>query len=258
MIYIDDRTGSKEFLPLFRLPASISRLQFADFHFMGGFDGRDGGREALIGIERKTIPDLLSSIDSGRLGAYQIPGMISSYDFVALLIEGAYKYDENGTVCYPQRGGGLRPVIGGKKPHNFQALEGWLNTARFKFGIQIIHSSDMRDSARQIERIYSWFQKPWEGHKAIGGEAGLRKEDINERAGGGLFARAGRRIGVVERMAAQIPGVGAERAVEAGKVFKTPLEMCLAGDKDWQRIKGIGAGTAKKAVEVCQSEGKGR
>ena len=77
MITVDNRTGSIELLPLFpKNTAKPGYLAFADFAFTGR--GYANGLPLLIGVERKTTTDLLSSMTTGRLSGYQIPRSLNS------------------------------------------------------------------------------------------------------------------------------------------------------------------------------------
>ena len=90
MILLDDRTGSGELLPLFRpydAPVELARLDFGDACWLG--NGATGPE--LVGVERKTIHDLVSSMRSKRLSGYQLPGLLRTYDWVYLLVEGVWR-----------------------------------------------------------------------------------------------------------------------------------------------------------------------
>ena len=76
MILVDSREGSKQLQPLLR-DSKLTRLEFADFAFTGS--DRDG-RISQIGIEYKTLPDVLSCIADGRFAGHQLPGMMKAYD----------------------------------------------------------------------------------------------------------------------------------------------------------------------------------
>lgn len=93
VILIDDRAGSKELVlyPPLDDPSIACLVQLsstanssktsADITFTG--NGPDG--DILIGIEHKSLGDLISSMQSGRLSATQIPSMIETYDKCYLL-----------------------------------------------------------------------------------------------------------------------------------------------------------------------------
>ena len=58
MILIDSRIGSAELAPLISTPNILCQLEFADFTFSG--NGPAG--QVAVGVERKTIMDLLQSM----------------------------------------------------------------------------------------------------------------------------------------------------------------------------------------------------
>src|SRR5690606_14817743 len=72
----------------------IMQLKSGDACFMG--NGPDD-KEVMIGIERKKVPDLLSSINSSRLAGLQIPQMMKYYWRTLLIVEGQFR-------CHRERG----------------------------------------------------------------------------------------------------------------------------------------------------------
>jgi ERCC4-type nuclease len=90
-----------------------------------------------------------------------------------------------------------------------------------------------------VSRYRWWNDKRWEQHHA-------HKEIYApppEQKGRRLFGR--QKVGIVEKMAAQIVGVD-RRAFDVGKRFKTVKEMVNAKEKDWESVKGIGKVLAGK------------
>lgn len=97
-LLVDTRAGSKELIdPLHRLklPVQEAFLEFGDLAFVGR---GPGGEDKFIGIEYKKLPDLVSSIRSGRLQGHQMPGMRDTFDMSYLLIEGELQYDDQGVL----------------------------------------------------------------------------------------------------------------------------------------------------------------
>ena len=95
MILIDDRMGSKELLPLFRpydVTVELSHLEYADIAFFG--NGPTGPE--LVGIERKTLHDLVNSMRSRRLSGYQLPGLMAAYAWVYIVVEGVWRAGDGG------------------------------------------------------------------------------------------------------------------------------------------------------------------
>ena len=82
MILVDDRIGAVEIAPLLGSPNVTCRLEFADFAWSG--NGPDG--QVDIGVERKSLLDLLASMTTGRLSGHQMVGLTAQYDWVYLLV----------------------------------------------------------------------------------------------------------------------------------------------------------------------------
>src|SRR4030042_1651897 len=127
-LYVDHRVGSVELAKNIRLPVEVTTLPFADFAFLGY-----GPNNALwnFGIERKTFPDLLGSIESGRFSGHQLSGLLNHYHVVYFLVEGEYKLVD-GDIFIPSGAGRVRwiPVGGAKRQHRFSYAQysGFINT----------------------------------------------------------------------------------------------------------------------------------
>src|SRR6266853_2289676 len=92
MILVDSRIGSCELIPHIRracnnyIPVEETNLEFGDVCFEGnGSEGR-----IAIGIERKTLQDILNCIQDARY-IDQRRGMLNLYQKSFLLIEGRWQ-----------------------------------------------------------------------------------------------------------------------------------------------------------------------
>src|SRR5271169_4444109 len=97
MILLDDRVGSHELLPYFSpygVQVESTRLDYGDACWVG--KGPDG--DCMVGVERKTIGDFISSMRGKRLAGHQLPGLMSSYEFTYLIVEGIYRPGETGEL----------------------------------------------------------------------------------------------------------------------------------------------------------------
>jgi ERCC4-type nuclease len=75
--------------------AEKADLQFGDFAFEG--NGPDG--TISIGVERKTLHDLLNCIDDARYAGHQRVGMKQMYTISYLLVEGHWRaHDPSGIL----------------------------------------------------------------------------------------------------------------------------------------------------------------
>jgi ERCC4-type nuclease len=60
----------------------------------------------------------------------------------------------------------------------------------------------------------------------------------------------------VERMVAQLSGIGYKRAREVSKHFGSAIEVVSATEREWTAIPGIGKILAKRIIEEIQNNGK--
>lgn len=170
-IWIDSRTGSKELLPLLRkqgLTAELATLDAGDFAFDGA--GPDGPGTLSVGIERKTLSDLVGSLRSGRLQGRRVDGVNASqihrlhetYEVVFLLVEGRYYTDRRGRLLAEQ---GRRALTGG---FSEDSLNKALLSLQLRGGMQLQHTRDAKESARWLATLFRWFtDKGWDAHSTL-------------------------------------------------------------------------------------------
>jgi ERCC4-type nuclease len=240
MISIDDRIGSKELIPYFRdfgIKVYPTRLTFGDVAFNG--NGPKG--ETAVVIERKRITDLIDSMQTKRLSGHQLPGLSDSYDFCYLLVEGMWRPGENGELEVHQ---GAWKQSHSKGLH-YRSIDNYLATLELKAGVIYRRTMTVKETVWAIVDLYRWWSKPWAEHKAH--EA--LYAPVETGAPGRRMSLVTRKISMVEKMAAQLPGVDSKAAVVA-KRFATVLEMCAATEKDWTGIDGIGKIGARKIMEA--------
>lgn len=243
MILIDSRQGSKEFKEIFtsNFEPTLCQLEFGDFAFTG--NGPDG--PIFIGVERKTIPDLTHSVRSGRLQSHQLPGMIKTFDRSYLLIEGITKPDEHGLITSLIGKGHWQSVANAFGEKELQNL---LVSLEEFAGIRVIHSSFQKDSAKKVQWLYQYWNKPYMSHTA---HLAIKK-----------VSGIGHKIDLVSpnlitRVAAQLPGVGIKRARDIAKRIKTIRDLASTPKEVWATFPGIGEKTAEKIVQIIEKgEGK--
>src|SRR5574341_1238250 len=112
MILLDDRAGSKDLAPFMpkSVPFTLTRLEYGDV----AFSGRGPSGVCTVGVEIKKIPDLVDCIYSGRFAGHQLPGMLDTYDYCYLLVEGATRAGKLGTLEYRRAGGKWAEPYGGQ------------------------------------------------------------------------------------------------------------------------------------------------
>ena len=244
-INIDDRSGSANLFPFFpKNTAKLTHLEYGDFSFIG--NGPDG-IPITVGIERKAIHDALNSMSSGRMQAVQIPGLIASYNVIFIIIEGIYRPDPDNGIIQIYRAHKWMPLEHGKRRWMYTELQHFLTTLTMICNFHVERTSREEETAKLVLSLYQWFtKKEWSKHKS---HLAMRSEQLTNVAT--IY-----RPGIVQRMARQIDGIGEDRCVEVGKVFKTPREMCNAEEKDWLKIPKIGRVLAKQTVETIREGDK--
>jgi ERCC4-type nuclease len=247
VIFVDDRAGSEQYAALLSkcgVPTELTRLDFGDLFFVGR---GEQGAPVDVGIEVKKLSDLIASIRSERLQGHQLPGMRAAqegskplYDFAYLLIEGEMNYDAQGVLLRRAgRVGNRFQPIGGNM--TVGELFKRLNSMHLMAGLNWAWFQHERECVKYVESLYrTWTDKDLDQHKSHLGlyqPAPMLRKDPS----------------MVERMAAQLPGVGWGKAQAIAKRFKTPYEMIQAPEAAWMKIPGIGKEIAQKAMQALRS-----
>jgi ERCC4-type nuclease len=239
-ILVDNRAGSKELYPLLK-PAKLTRMQFGDVMFMG--DGPDG-RPVPIGIEHKTLADVLKCITDARFAGVQLPGLVSNYEYVYLVIQGLHRpCHKTGRLLVPRKKRGKlvwEPVQLGYRAYTWNDLESWLTTMEVKAGVVVRRCNNRQDSALFIQGLYRWWTaKGWDRHMA---HLQFHQPEVDKM----LLTRPT----LLRRIAAQIPGIGWTKSAAVEEHFGSVLNMVMANVEDWQEIPGIGKKLAKDSVDA--------
>jgi ERCC4-type nuclease len=209
------------------------KIQAGDFAFMG--HGPEGA--CLVGIERKRVRDLISSIESGRLAGSQLPNMLKVYQVNYLIVEGWYRPNHN-NLCLelPAGKGKWRDTIWQDRRMHYLALDAFLNTVRMKSPVQVIKTRTPHETAMEIHILHHWFQKDWEKHKSH-----LRFPYENpERV-------QTTRPNLCRRWAKELDNIGWERSKEAEAVFQTAHGLGNATVEKLELIDGI---TPRRAQQL--------
>lgn len=234
MIYVDKRQGSIELVvPLQTRGVSveITTLEYADACFIGH---GPGGHDVLVGIERKTIRDLLQSMTSGRLSGHQLPGLVQHYAYRWLLVEGRYRESADGFVEIPWKTGWETVRV------TYSAVESFLLTVGLKAGVTVQRTYDLRGSAAWLALLHQWWTgKAWKEHRS--------HLALHQPSDQGLWSKPG----LVHRMAAQLPGID-EKAAVVAQHFRTVSEMVQASEGAWRQIPGIGKVTAARVTAAMR------
>lgn len=248
MLLLDPRAGSGDLLGWLKplgVPAVLSQMEFGDAAFIG--NGPDNAPHQ-VGIEVKTIGDVMNCMTSGRYAAHQLPGLRRDYDEVWLMIEGQWRAKEPDGLLqmqHPQKGYWFDLKAGGRR-WMWKEVHGWVNTMMVLGGTKVWTTTDRAGTARAIASLYHWWQKPFEQHSSL-----KTFVDYKARVGGQAGQPAMLRAPTVERRVyKELPGLGWERSLAVEREFPNLLTAFTADEGSWQRIEGVGPKTASRIVRA--------
>jgi ERCC4-type nuclease len=252
MMLLDDRTGSGDLLPLLKsmgVRVEHTRLEYGDVAFHGN---GPGGSPVFVGVEVKTVSDVLQCIGDGRFSGHQLPGLVQTYDQVWLLVEGSYRADQRSgllQVFKAHRNGGrfwADAITGRSSRAMYRELDSWLLTMEIKCGVRFRRAHDRDETARILANLYNWWtSKEWDEHRSH-----LQLHTTTPDAA------MLRKPSLLRMVAAQLPGVGWGKSQTIEKSFGSIREMVQADEKRWAKIDGIGKVMAKRLVEAVNGHPK--
>jgi ERCC4-type nuclease len=226
VLLIDPRQGSKELFPFFKnlgIPVSISKDELPSGDF--AFEGRGPDGTCLIGVERKTIRDMLSSIRTGRFSGHQLPLLTQMYQFSYLLIEGIYRPNPiDGVLEGPWRHEWSPIEINGQR-FMYQELAGFTYTIEQLTPVKVHYTSSTRETAFHIMSLYRWWNnKDFDKHRAhLACNAG-HVEMFTEWP-------------LARRVAKEMYKVGMETSLSISKHFGSVARMATADEREWSEIQ---------------------
>lgn len=231
MILIDDRKGSAELAPMLSTKTILCSLEFADFAWAG--NGPDG--PVNVGVERKTIGDLVQSMVSGRLQGHQMQGLNDEYDRVYLLVEGIWRPDPRSGILQLFDGRRWRDYSRGRRKHTAAAIYRFINRMVIAYGMIPVYSCKAVESAMWLDAVHGWWSRKWEQHDIY---------QAHEPPAPAQFTKPN----LVARVANAFDGVRWKRAREIGKCFRTPGEFIAADEGELVKVKGVGKVIAKSII----------
>jgi ERCC4-type nuclease len=250
MIVVDSRTGSKELLPLLRqmgVQADLGGYIAADFQFEG--HGEKPLEPIIVGVERKTVQDMIGSIRERRLLGAQLPEMARAYQVVEIIMEGTWRRNRDTGLVEVPTGAGKWVVARGSMHH--EELAHFLMRLQ-DLGILVWRTFDERETAAWLKARYNHYQQPYSERVAKLHVVYAPPPEVKRR---------GRRIGLLgarvasfkECVAAQLPGVDS-RAIELAAQFPSAKALANATVEDWVRLKGVGKKGAQTIVQAWEQE----
>lgn len=238
MILVDAATGSKELQPLIRGMGVVCdkvALSYADACFEG--NGPNG--HISVGVERKTLHDMLNCIDDSRYVSHQRIGMKNMYDVSILIIEGYWKPHENGMLMESRDGQSWWVCRPHGKPVMYSKLRRYLISVRYS-GVAVNFTRNIWHTAYDICEEFNYHQKPWNKHTSL--------KEIQKLAIPQLNAKPS----LVHRWANALEGSGIVLNEGAVRRFKKPIQLANADETEWIEA---GASVAKAQSIVRQIHG---
>lgn len=228
MILVDTRSGSEPYiLPLRKLGLEVEgvRLEYGDVSFEGK---GTASAPVQIGVELKSVGDAIGSLRSGRLTGNrqqgepgQLPGMLESYDYSYLLVEGQWRADENGYMCH-YCGPRLR----------WQRCKGSMPASEFDkrllgiqecLGVRVVQTNRQADTVRWLANLYHWWRDT---------ALDAHTSHLAPHAPQGLF-----RISPFRQAIMAWPGVGRKVSLAAEEAFKTVECAATISPELWADLK---------------------
>lgn len=247
MILIDNRIGSKELAPYIHTRSRLTRLEYADFMFMG--HGANG--PVKVGIERKVIGDLVSSISSGRLSGHQLIGLLESYGYTYLLVEGLWRPNPQSGILEKMKGRKWVNISHGNRKFMARDIWNFLNTLAVMCGVVVIYTDNIKQSGYWIDSTYHWWSKGWDQHKSH-----LQfKNQLPPTSGTQQKMKLHvHRPTPFERILVGITGLGWETVGKLKRRFNSPLEVAMATEKALMEVDGVGRKTAQTIIREMRGE----
>lgn len=243
MIQVDYRRGASkeidvpkllvEHINRFGVRAEIGDLEFGDF----AFEGRGPLGSVMIGIERKTLHDILTCIDDARLTGHQLIGMRQMYTLSTVMLEGHWRFhDPDGWLMEGFNGGTSWGYCRyGSQRNLYSKLYRYLISLQLG-GFPVSYSRDITHTAYNVCEWYHYFQKKWDQHTSL-----LEIQKLN-------IPSLRFKPTLVRKWAADIEGVGVKLSELAERQFRTPFRLANADEEEWLKIPGIGVKSAQSIV----------
>lgn len=258
MIYIDDRIGSGSGKYKIQdhlrkgIPYTLTHLEYADAMFIG-----NGPDNILpIGIERKTIGDLLNSMLTGRLTSHQLVGLLRTYQVNYLLVEGIYRSNPRTGILECNYYGKWAPLRLGKSKREYMAsmVYNYLNRLAIVYNIKLLETSNLVQTGHLISFIYTWWKKQWTDHAV---HAGFHTTPLQPRTledGGPVPIAQLSEPPFVQRVIKEFKGVGWKKSEVVMKRFPTVEKLVRANRGHLKSVQGIGKGLADSMYKELREE----
>jgi hypothetical protein len=260
-ILIANDEGSKDLIdipPLSRDLCCLDKLSSGDVAFSGW--GPEGSTLS-IGVEIKSMSDLLDSASNGRLhgvdGQLQRMLYTDKYDEVWFLYYGMYRCGPTGYLEYPiYRNGRMEWLAydfgrSGNSPVPFSYLTHLLFELS-RAGVKYDHVGSKLNSrdckpevAAWIMTLYTFWQEPYESRcrmRSFNNASSTLTRPLSLDIDPDLLFMA--------KLVAPFPGIKFERAMAIAESFESPLAMFNAGVDEWAEVKIPTKGKTGRVVRL--------
>jgi ERCC4-type nuclease len=195
-----------------------------------------------IGIERKTLGDLVGSLLKNRLFGHQIPGLLAEYDLVWVVVEGVWRPGADDTIEVMGYDHRTRKRGWGSSRYGitYSQLDRWLlNYDVMGQGrLKRWRTSTEHETCYFIADLARYIWKPWAKHHS---HAAIGKWSPGGTPAKVMLTKATDLV----RLAASLPGVGAVTARKMGSRFGSMKEL-VGGSEDEFRKCGMKGKDAEK------------
>ena len=219
-ISVDYRSGSKELCPYLEcvgVTPILEELPFGDFMLVGH---GPTPRPWVVGVERKTIGDMVKCITDGRFSGHQLPGMCEYYDHKFLLVEGRVMEAEDGLLMVWKHGK-WRTLELGRQRFMYSALSNFLTSIKLNTPVHVIRTEDERHTAVELKTLYKYYAKPWDQHQS-------HNQPYDDTPTNVMAVQPS----LIRRVANQLKGVGWDRAGVLASHFPSVWHLANASEKD--------------------------
>lgn len=229
MLLLDNRIGSKHLLSSLQkeVEVSLERLEFGDV----AFTSKEG---KAIGIEIKSIGEFLSDVISNRFTGYQVPGLLDTFDWVYVVVEGLWKRQpSNGIGIY--HGREWRNFNTGNRSYTYRELCKRVNSLSILGNIRVIFTASQTDTIELILSLHEWWSEGFHHHKTLSTFYSKPPEKVSFKPPS-LF----------RRMMKEVDGLGWERTKLLEEKYPSVQSLLQASEKELAQIPGIGKVVARE------------
>lgn len=254
---MDERVGSSdrksrserldEFLSLIRshrIDATATRYESGDFYFEGN---GPGGRTIDVGIERKSIRDLIGSMRSNRLSDVQIPAMLETYELSWIVVEGLFRPCPTSGMLQEYRGKstGWVDLTIGRQTFMHSEVERFLMQLTMTVALEypgrplfVWQTRNTSETVNSIANLYAQLsRKRWDQHRSF---TGVRMPVITEPTVFHKRTPEEENVLFRRRVAMCNTGIGNDTGVSIAKHFKKAKDYVNATESELREVDGVG------------------